>query len=45
MSWIKNDIEIALELTCPECGFKYIEADPATDEIYKFCPECGVKNE
>ena len=44
MSWIKNNIEIALELTCPVCGFMYTEADPETEKIYKYCPECGAKN-
>ena len=42
--WIKKDIEIALELTCPACGFMYTEADPKTEDIYKYCPECGAKN-
>ena len=42
--WIKNDIEIALELTCPVCGFMYTEADPKTEDVYKYCPECGAKN-
>ena len=43
--WIKNDIEIAIELTCPVCGFMYVEADPTIKKGYNYCPECGAKNE
>ncbi|MBQ8359773.1 MAG: hypothetical protein IJX37_07695 [Oscillospiraceae bacterium] len=32
------------EYTCSQCGFEYCEADPA-EKPYKYCPECGSKNE
>jgi predicted RNA-binding Zn-ribbon protein involved in translation (DUF1610 family) len=45
--WIVANRECSLELVCPACGFMYVEADPDIDkgEIYKYCPECGARNE
>ena len=32
------------EYTCEHCGFEYCEAAPEI-EPFKYCPECGSKNE
>ena len=40
--WIKG--KYPGEYTCSRCGMEYCEADP-TAKPYKYCPECGSKNE
>lgn len=40
--WIKG--KYPGEYTCSRCGMEYCEADPA-DKPFKYCPECGSKNE
>ena len=40
--WIKG--QYLGECTCEHCGFEYCEADPEY-EPFKYCPECGSKNE
>lgn len=40
--WIKG--KYPGEYTCSRCGMEYCEADPA-DKQFKYCPECGSKNE
>ena len=32
------------EYICSHCGLEYCEADPE-EKPYKYCPECGSKNE
>ncbi len=40
--WIPGEFEG--EYTCSRCGMEYCEADPR-ERPYKYCPECGSKNE
>ena len=40
--WIKG--KYPGEYTCSRCGMEYCEAEP-TVKPYKYCPECGSKNE
>ena len=40
--WIKG--KYPGEYTCSRCGMQYCEADH-TAKPYKYCPECGNKNE
>ena len=40
--WIKG--KYPGEYTCSRCGMQYCEADH-TAKPYKYCPECGSKNE
>ena len=40
--WIKG--KYPGEYICSRCGLEYCEADPE-EKPYKYCPECGSKNE
>lgn len=40
--WIPGEFEG--EYICSRCGMEYCEADPM-ERPYKYCPECGSKNE
>lgn len=44
--WVKNEsvADVCGEYRCSLCGFMYCEADPKWPP-YKYCPECGAKNE
>lgn len=44
--WIKDTrtADVCAEYRCSFCGFMYCEADPKYPP-YKYCPECGSKNE
>ncbi len=44
--WIKDTrtADVCAEYRCSLCGFMYCEADPKY-QPYKYCPECGSKNE
>ena len=44
--WVKNEsvADVCGEYRCSLCGFMYCEADPKYPP-YKYCPECGAKNE
>ena len=44
--WVKDTriADVCAEYRCSFCGFMYCEADPKYPP-YKYCPECGSKNE
>ena len=44
--WIKDasTSDVCAEYRCSLCGFMYCESDPKYPP-YKYCPECGAKNE
>lgn len=44
--WVKDTktADVCAEYRCSLCGFMYCEADPKYPP-YKYCPECGSKNE
>lgn len=39
---IRSKADVAY--TCSQCGMTYCEGDP-TEKPFKYCPECGSKNE
>lgn len=44
--WMKDPhtADVCAEYRCSLCGYSYCEADPKHPP-FKYCPECGAKNE
>lgn len=44
--WVKDPhtADVCAEYRCSLCGYTYCEADPKQPP-FKYCPECGAKNE